>query len=114
VLVPGFHGGPGGGYVRRGLIRLLATVGFFAYQAMTHARLMATRKVLWKPWTWARGITRFWIYPGYFIRLVPAYFSYFRPGFHPNDRDTRKLLEDWRTQLFGESGALTPNVRVIA
>ena len=94
----------GGGYTRRVLIMVLTTIVFFAVQALVHARLMATRKILWKPWKWARGITRFWIYPGYFIRLVPAYFQYFRPGFHPNDRDTDELLATWRSTLFGDGG----------
>ncbi len=103
-----------GGYARRVLIMLLTTVVFFAAQALVHARMMATRKILWKPWRWARGVTRLWIYPGFFTRLFPAYLAYFRPGFHPDDRDTRALLEDWRTRLFGDGGTLEGNVRVIA
>jgi predicted metal-dependent hydrolase len=103
----------GGGYARRVLVMLHTTVVFFAAQALVHRRMMATRKILWKPWTWARGVTRLWIYPGFFTRLLPAYLAYFRPGFHPDDRDTRALLESWRTQLFGENGALE-GTRVIA
>ncbi len=96
----------GGGYVRRAAIMLLTTAIFFAAQAMAHARLMADRKILWKPWTWARGVTRMWLYPGFFTRLVPAYLAYFSPRFHPNDRDTHELLETWRTTLFGDSGMI--------
>lgn len=96
----------GGGYARRVLIMLLTTAVFFTVQALVHARLMATRKVLWKPWRWARGATRLWIYPGYLTRLVPAYLAYFKPGFHPNDRDTNELLRKWETQLFGATGQL--------
>ena len=91
----------GGGYVRRASLMLLTTAIFFAAQALAHARLMQQRKILWKPWTWLRGAMHFWIYPGYFIRLVPAYLGYFRPGFHPNDRDTRALLAHWQDELFG-------------
>ncbi len=91
----------GGGYVRRVAIMLLTTVVFFAAQALVHARLMATRKILWKPWTWARGMTRMWIYPGFFTRLVPAYLAYFRPSFHPDDRDTKQLIAAWQVTLFG-------------
>lgn len=104
----------GGGYVRRVLIMVLTTVVFFAAQALAHARLMATRKILWRPWRWVRGATRFWIYPGFFTRLVPAYLAYFRPGFHPDDRDTRSLLTSWREQLFGDAGTLNDRVRAIA
>lgn len=103
-----------GGYVRRVLMMLVTTVVFFTWQALLHARLMASRRILWKPWTWLRGATRLWIYPGYLTRLVPAYLAYFRPGFHPSDRDTRELLAQWETKLFGDDGALVDRVRVIA
>lgn len=91
----------GGGYARRVSIMLLTTIVFFAAQAFVHARLMATRKILWKPWTWGRGITALWIYPGFSTRLLPAYLAYFRPGFHPSDRDTRELIATWQVTLFG-------------
>ncbi len=90
----------GGSYARRVSIMMLTTVVFFAAQAFVHGRLMRTRKVLWKPWTWTGGVKRFWIYPGFFTRLAPAYFAYFRPGFHPNDRDTRTLIATWQKTLF--------------
>lgn len=104
----------GGGYVRRASIMLLTTVVFFAAQAIAHARLMVDRKILWKPWTWLGGATRLWLWPGYFTRLVPAYLAYFRPGFHPDDRDTSAVLASWRDQLFGETGVLRDRTRLIA
>ena len=104
----------GGGYARRVAIMLLTSVVFFAAQGITHRRLMADRKILWKPWTWLRGMQHMWLWPGYFTRLVPAYLSYFRPGFHPDDRDTHTLLATWREALFGDDGALRERVRLIA
>jgi hypothetical protein len=96
----------GGGYVRRAAIMLVTTAVFFAVQIVVHARLMATRKILWKPWRWLRGLGRMYLYPGLLTRLVPAYLQYFLPGFHPNDRDTTALLASWRDDLFGERGVL--------
>lgn len=32
--------------------------------------------------------------------------DYNRPDFHPDDRDTTELVEQWRTQFFGETGTL--------
>ncbi len=32
--------------------------------------------------------------------------EYDRPGFHPEDRDTSTLIEQWRTELFGADGTL--------
>ena len=94
----------GGGYVRRSLLMIVTTIGFLVAHALVHARLMAARGVLWRPWRWGRGLVRMWIWPGYLTRLVPSYLSYFRPGFHPNDRDARGLVETWRTKLFGANG----------
>ncbi len=101
----------GGGYVRRVGIMILTTLIFFAFTAWVHAHFLAQRNVLWKPWRWVRGATHMWIYPGWFTRLVPAYLSYFRPGFHPDDRDTRALLATWRERLFGADGELRDNLR---
>lgn len=33
-------------------------------------------------------------------------FQYHRPGFHPNDRDTKELIRVWRDKLFGDDGVL--------
>jgi hypothetical protein len=32
--------------------------------------------------------------------------DYNRPDFHPDDNDTEALLDQWRTELFGEDGSL--------
>jgi predicted metal-dependent hydrolase len=96
----------GGGYLRRVAIMIAATIIFFIAHGIVHGRLMLTRGILFKPWRWVRGATRFFVYPGFFTRLVPAYLAYFKPGFHPNDRDTNALLSRWRDQLFGSGGAL--------
>ena len=45
---------------------------------------------------WLRSIDYFWLRPGLFRKLVPAYLDYFRPGFHPNDIDSTPLLDGWR------------------
>jgi hypothetical protein len=96
----------GGGYLRRVAIMIAATIIFFIAHGIVHARLMLTRGILFKPWRWVKGATRLFIYPGFFTRLVPAYLAYFKPGFHPNDRDTNALLAQWRDQLFGANGTL--------
>jgi len=40
-------------------------------------------------------------------RAVRILAEYHRPGFHPNDRDTKQLIADWRQALFGRDGELT-------
>lgn len=104
----------GGGYARRVAIMLLTTAVFFAVQMLVHARLMATRKILFRPWTWVRGLGRMVVSPGYFTQLVPAYLAYFRPRFHPDDRDTGALLTAWERQLFGATGELRAQLKLVA
>lgn len=88
----------GGGYARRVAIMLLTTSVFFAVTFAVHQRMLRERRIA--PWKWLRGIRRMWIYPGFLTRLTPAWLAYFKPGFHPNERDTRALLEEWRAILF--------------
>jgi hypothetical protein len=89
---------------------LLTTAVFFAVQFAVHVRLMVTRGIWWKPWRWVRGATRLYIYPAFFTRHLPAYLAYFKPSFHPNDRDTSALLAMWREELFGANGSMRENL----
>lgn len=36
---------------------------------------------------------------------------YLRPGFHPDDIDSRALLEQWQQELFGANGALVDHIK---
>lgn len=103
----------GGGYLRRVAIMLMTTAIFFAVVCVVHAWLLATRGVLLTPWRWVRGLTRMWIWPAHFTRMIPAYLDYFRPSFHPDDRDTQALLDAWREQLFGATGELKGRLRAV-
>ncbi len=40
------------------------------------------------------------------IRAARILAQYHRRGFHPNDRDTKQLIADWRQTLFGTDGRL--------
>jgi hypothetical protein len=101
----------GGGPARRILLMIPTTALFAIMVSITHARFLADRGLLFRPWRWARGIAKLWVWPGHLTRLLPAYLSYYRPGFHPDDRDTRALLEAWRARLFGDGGELRGNLR---
>ena len=92
--------------MRRVAVMLVTTAAFLTVHAIIQARLMVTRKILWKPWTWVRPASAgCGSGPGTSCRLVPAYLSYFRPSFHPNDRDTQRLVDDWQDRMFGEARA---------
>ena len=83
-----------------------ATVILFSVMAAFQARMLASDGQLfnfrqnWKGFRFLFGMK------GLFADLVPKYFDFFRPGFHPNDHDTTALLNEWRTILFAPGGEL--------
>jgi len=96
----------GGTYLHRMAIMLLTTAFFFGETANVHVRFLRAEGQLWNARGWLGAVNYFWGRPGLLRKLVPAYLDYFRPGFHPDDRDTTSLLEGWRERLFGEGGTL--------
>ena len=85
----------GGGYATRIAMMLLATLFFIAEVANFHARLLADRGRLLDRGGWSTMVSFLWGREGLFRRLVGPYLDYFRPGFHPDDRDTAALVETW-------------------
>lgn len=106
----------GGTYAMRAGTMLLATAFFFAELAYVHARFLRAQGdgQLWNVAGWARTFGYLWGRPGILRQLVPAYLDYFRPGFHPDDRDTSALLDTWRDGLFGDAGTLRGQIRDVA
>ena len=49
--------------------------------------------------TWGRLIGYLWGSPGLLRSIVPAYFAYYRPGFHPWEVDDRDLLAPIQGEL---------------
>ena len=54
-----------------------------------------------------RGLGRMRKSPFARPETVRQLFQYHRRNFHPNDRDTRALIAEWRQTLFGSEGELT-------
>jgi predicted metal-dependent hydrolase len=48
---------------------------------------------------WLSAFDMTWGREGWFRKLVPGYLDYFRPSFHPWDRDTSELLRKVREEL---------------
>lgn len=101
----------GGGYARRVGIMALTTVVFIAEIANIHVRLLRAEELLWSPRAWLRGLNYMWRDPGPFRALIPRYLDYYRPSFHPDERDARALHEKTREALFGEGGAVVAFVK---
>jgi uncharacterized protein len=92
-------------YTIRIRVMIIVTLFFVGFISYSHVRLLSARGLLGAG-NVARTLDYLWLRPGLFRRLVPQYLAYFRPGFHPNDRDTSGLLADWRERLFGREGTL--------
>lgn len=96
-----------GSYALRVRVMVVSTLFFIGFVSYSHVRLLKARGLLGDVRGQLRNIDYLWGRRGLFRRLIPAYLDYFRPSFHPNDRDTTALLNAWRERLFGESGTLT-------
>lgn len=42
---------------------------------------------------------------------MPELAKYLRPGFHPDDIDTSRLLSRWQQELFGKDGQLVDHLK---
>jgi len=52
--------------------------------------------------SWARGIHYMWGKPGVFRKLLPAYFKFYAPDFHPWNHDARDLVEKAKKKWLGK------------
>lgn len=104
----------GGSYALRATLMLTTTLFFFGEVANVHLRFLRAEGQLWNVRGWQGALRYLWLRPGILRQLLPAYLDYFRPGFHPEDRDTRALLEAWRERLFGAEGSLRAQLREVA
>lgn len=53
--------------------------------------------------SWAKGLHYMWGKPGVFRKLLPAYFKFYAPDFHPWNHDARDLVEKAKKKWLGAS-----------
>jgi predicted metal-dependent hydrolase len=85
----------GGGYLRRASMMQLMTFLFI----VASARLLAG--LLWNDGSQKRpNLSRFievgFVSPGFFRNCFPAWLDYFRPSFHPWQRENSDLIQAWK------------------
>ena len=96
----------GGGYFTRVIAMIVATLGFILFVGQGHLRMLWADGTLFDIKDNAKGFWKLLGWKGLFPRLFFKYMDFYRPGFHPNDHDTVKLLEDWRERMLNEGGLL--------
>jgi len=82
-------------------------VGFVLLVAAQVAFSLALDPATYRRGKLRRSLARLRTSPLVSRRVWDQLGEYTRPGFHPDDRDTSALVEHWRRELFGDSGALT-------
>ena len=98
----------GGGELMRIVVMLLTDLLFIVETGvMGLISIARDRDARRHPVRLARSLARLPRSPFVSLRAVRILAQYHRPGFHPNDRDTRQLISEWREALFGRSGQLT-------
>lgn len=88
----------------RSLIMVLVTFRFLRNRSTDAVELMAQDGITgwrarWRLLTYLTGK------PGILRKILPAWLSYFRPGFHPWDLDDRHLIESWDDAQGGSPAA---------
>jgi predicted metal-dependent hydrolase len=81
-------------YIMRTSVMLLTTVSFWLMVFYVHLRLIfADRTCKNKFFGLGRAFHFLWIHPAPLRKIIPEFFDYFRPSFHPWDEDNRAALE---------------------
>jgi len=86
----------GGGYFRRSVMMWRMTFGLIFSSAYLMGDLLwQDRKDLTAADAWS--FVKFgFVSPGFFRNIVPSWLDYFRPGFHPWQKDNSNLIAAWK------------------
>ena len=97
----------GRAYLLRCSTLLVSTVMFFTLCSIFYLRILRQNRALTNLRSWWSLVRHLWLKPGVFRKAVPAWFAWFKPGFHPWQHDNRhhlKRLDSLVTQVdaYGE------------
>jgi uncharacterized protein len=87
----------GGGYLRRVLLMPLAWLLITALSLFNTAVLLKNDKKLFTRDTLS-GLAYLFGRHGVLTRMVPTFFSFFKPNFHPWQEDNSQAVRDWHAQ----------------
>ena len=92
------RGGPVGRWLLRASVMVLATA-LFTYTISRNVADLFKQDGMGALRAWGRLFGYLWGSPGLLRRITPAYFAYYRPGFHPWEVDDRALLASIQGEL---------------
>lgn len=89
----------GGTYAERTFYQLLSTALLGVMATWFTGRMLMNDRKNFSVKGAARDIWRMWGKNGTFSSLIPAWLGYFKPGFHPWDKDNSELIAQFRAQI---------------
>ncbi len=84
------------GYLLRVAAMLFVAQDILIGIPMMQIHLMRKRGQLFNFASWRRAFRHMWVAPGIWRRLCVGILDYYRPGFHPNQRDPGSDVAKWR------------------
>jgi uncharacterized protein len=88
----------GGGYVRRAVVMQITTFLFAVASVRLLAGLLAKDGKRPAPGSFGKFLDLAFGSPGFFRKVFPSWLDYFRPGFHPWQRDNSDLIANWKAK----------------
>ena len=85
-------------YLQRVIVFFFASVEFWIEVMIFHWQLLKKDKIQWSLRGWGQWFKALFINPGTMIAIFLPWLSYFRPGFHPWQKDNREFIVNWKTQ----------------
>ncbi|HEY2516276.1 MAG TPA: metal-dependent hydrolase, partial [Polyangiaceae bacterium] len=89
-----------GGTYRLRVIAMLLTTASFVYRIADYqSQLLANDPEPAGPFVRLRGFVNLWIWPGKLLPVLPAYFDYYRPNFHPWQRKPHPKFDELKRAM---------------
>jgi predicted metal-dependent hydrolase len=90
-------------------LRRVISMGFISYyftRNITHYAALLLQADGYSYEDAAKAVKRYvWRKPGLFSRNWRTYFAWYRPGFHPWDKDNRAMVADWKAEFDNDVAA---------
>jgi predicted metal-dependent hydrolase len=92
----------GGSEFTRVTEMMIVSVLFPVFSAVHLVQLMKEDGQLGNMKSWLGAVNYMWGRPGVFRKLLPSYFKFYSPRFHPWDHDARDLVEKAKKKWLGD------------
>lgn len=89
----------GGTYAERAFYQVFSTVALGIVGSWFTGRMMLNDRKNFSLKDSARGMWRMWGRNGTFSSLIPTWLEYFKPGYHPWDKDNSDLIARFKAEI---------------